>query len=46
MRAVERRETVDPAQVDEAVEVFRSVAAMRHLARIEAGADPVLVDTG
>jgi hypothetical protein len=46
MRAVERREMVEPAQVDEAVEFFRSVGATRYLARIEPGADPVLVDTG
>ena len=46
LRAVEGRETLEPAQVREAVEFFRSVGAARYLARIEPGVDPVLTDTG
>ena len=46
LQAVERREALEPAQVNEAVEFFRSVGATRYLARIERGADPVLIDTG
>ena len=46
LRAVEGRETLEPAQVREAVEFFRSVGATRYLARIEPGVDPVLTDTG
>jgi class 3 adenylate cyclase/tetratricopeptide (TPR) repeat protein len=46
MRAVEQREALEPAQLDEAVEFFRSVGATRYLARIEPGVDPVLIDTG
>jgi hypothetical protein len=46
LRAVEQREALEPAQVREAVEFFRSVGATRYLARIEPGVDPVLTDTG
>jgi hypothetical protein len=46
LRAVEQREALEPAQVREAVEFFRSVGATRYLARIEPEVDPVLTDTG
>jgi class 3 adenylate cyclase/tetratricopeptide (TPR) repeat protein len=46
LRAFEQGDALEPAQVSEAVEFFRSVGATRYLARIEPEVDPVLIDTG
>ena len=46
VRAIAEREAVEPDEVRQAAEFFRSAGATRYLAQMERGVDPVLTDTG